>query len=398
MTSRRLPGGGVSTTVFRPSGGTPAGVGGKRNEVPDELCPICKRSKYLNPDMEFQINPECYHPMCSNCVVNIFKSGPTQCPHAGCNKTLRQRGFRTPWYKDLEVEREVDIRKRVNAVFNMVQDDFETLRDWNDYLQNVEDLTFNLIQGDEAERAKAETELAAYEKKHREEIELNKKKGKEAEQLRKKRDADAAEASRLRRLEERDEELRAKAEEAKIGDEVMEALARGEPGTAAEIQARIVARKKAQVAKISGSHYASLLDGGGLSIRGLKAKGRKPYDDDEDDEDESKPYDPFGGLRAEPARYVLHDSYEFPHLDDARHNDNHRVPGYSVHEFYARAMFEAFAGLGVNIGDEKANDLRALGTAGAEAAAQSNETLETAMKAAGSNGSSNRMQVDDVFG
>ncbi|KXJ96139.1 CDK-activating kinase assembly factor MAT1-domain-containing protein [Microdochium bolleyi] len=391
MSSRRLQGH-VSTTVFRPSGGVPAGVGGKRNEVPDELCPICKRSKYLNPDMEFQINPECYHPMCSNCVINIFKSGPTQCPHAGCNIILRQKGFRTPWYKDLEVEREVDIRKRVNAIFNMVQDDFETLRDWNDYLQNVEDLTFNLIQGDEAERTKAEMELAAYEKKHREEIEMNKKKGKEAEQLRKKRDADVVEASRLRRLEERDEEMRAKAEEAKIGDEVMEALARGESGTAAEIQARIVARKKAQVAKISGSHYASLLDGG-LSIRGLKVKGKK-YDDD-DDEDDSGPYDPFGGLRNEPTRYVLHDSYDFPHLDDAKHNDNHRVPGYSVQEFYARALFEAFAGLGVSIGDEKAGDSLALGTAGAEAAAQNNQTLETAMKGSAS---SSRMQIDDVFG
>jgi len=397
MSNRRLQGGG-NTAVFRPAGGVHASISGKRNEVPDELCPICKRSKYLNPDMEFQVNPECYHPMCSNCVVNIFKSGPTQCPHAGCIKTLRQRGFRTPWYKDLEVEREVDIRKRVNAVFNMVQDDFETLRDWNDYLQNVEDLTFNLIQGDETDRAKAETELAAYEQKHKEEIELNKKKGKEAEQMRKQRDADAAEAARQRRLDERDEELRAKAEEAKVGDEVMEALARGEPGTAAEIQARIVARKKAQVAKIAGSHYASMLDNGGLSIRGLKAKGKKPYEDENDDDDESKPYDPFGGLNSNPSRYTLHDSYDFPHLDDAKHNDNHRVPGYSVQEFYARAMFEAFAGLGVDIGGEKASDLKALGTAGAEAAAQNNQTLETAMKVSSNNTSSNRMQVDDVFG
>ncbi|KAI5927326.1 CDK-activating kinase assembly factor MAT1-domain-containing protein [Camillea tinctor] len=375
--------------------------------LPSDLCPVCKRVRYLNTDMEFLINPECYHPMCSNCVTNIFKSGPAQCPYPSCNKTLRHRGFRSAFFGDLSVEREVDIRRRVQAAFNNVEEDFETLRDYNNYLQDVEDLTFDLIYGEDAERASAEEKLLAREQHFKEEIERNRRRGREAELSRQKRDAAEAEAARQRRLEERREEERARAEEASINAEVMEALARGDPGSAAEIQARIVARKRARVAEITSAHFSNLLhtglnlndpadaatapsssSGGGggggknmLSIRGLRAKKT----DDEDD----GPYDPFAGLDLDPTRYALRERYGNTNtwLDDARVRDDHRVPGYSVHEYAARAMFEAFAGLGVIVAEEKAAEGRGLGTVGARDAAAANRTA----------GAGARMDVDDVF-
>ncbi|RYP77214.1 hypothetical protein DL771_001263 [Monosporascus sp. 5C6A] len=382
--------------------------------LPSEICPVCKRVRYLNTDMEFLINPECYHAMCSNCVSNIFKSGPAQCPYASCTKTLRFRGFRSAFFGDLSVEREVDVRRRVAAVFNMTQDDFETLRDYNNYLQEVEDLTFDLVSGGEAERARAEERLRAHEQAHRDEIERNKRRGREAEALRRRRDAEEAEAALRRRREEREQEERARAEEAKIRDEVMEALARGGDGSgggasAAEIQETIVARKRAQLAKIAGSHFASALDSalplsssstapaaasatadngtgtgtGNLlfSIRGLKDKAKLAADEEED---LARPYDPFGGLDLTPTRYRLARAdgdgygngygYENPWLADARARDDHRVPGYDTAEYVARAMFEAFAGLGVSVADEKADAQRTVGTAGAEVAAARNQT------------------------
>ncbi|KAI6082478.1 CDK-activating kinase assembly factor MAT1-domain-containing protein [Hypoxylon rubiginosum] len=360
-------------------------------EIPANSCPVCKRNRYLNPDLTFLINPECYHPMCSNCVTNIFSKGPAQCPYATCGKTLRQRGFRSAFFKDLTVEREVDIRQRVQAVFNMTQDDFETLRDYNDYLQQVEDLTFDLVQGGEAERRKAEGELLAYEQKHREEIEKNKKRGREAESQRKQRDAATAEAARQRRLEEQREEERARAEEKTINAEVMEALARGEPGSAAEITERIVAQKRAKVAEIAGSHFPSLLNSSTtttsslLSIRGLKDRSAPREDDDY----YLKPYDAFAGLDLHPTRYELRgaDAYSHPWLEDARTRDDHRVPGYSTHEYVARALFDAFAGLGVAVADDKADAQRAAGTVGAETAAATGRTGGMGLK----------MEVEDVF-
>ncbi|RWA15007.1 hypothetical protein EKO27_g8 [Xylaria grammica] len=375
----RKPVTGGSTVVKLTTGPTTA--------LPSDICPVCKRVRYLNTDMEFLINPECYHPMCSNCVNNIFKSGPAQCPYATCTKTLRQRGFRSAFFGDLAVEREVDIRRRVAAAYNMVEDDFETLRDYNNYLQDVEDLTFDLISGGDDERQAAEQKLLHREQEFREEIERNKRRGREAELSRQKRDAAEAEAARQRRLEEQREEALARAEEATINAEVMEALARGEPGSAAEIQARIVAQKRARVAAISGTHFPSLLDAGArnsntLSIRGLKTKKIS-----DEEEDLSKPYDPFAGLgpALEPSRYELHDTYPNSWLEPAGTNDDHRVPGYSISEYVARAMFDAFAGLGVSIADEKKDAARGPGTVAAAEAAATNRV-------------SGRVNVDDVFG
>ncbi|KAI1464297.1 CDK-activating kinase assembly factor [Daldinia caldariorum] len=345
------------------------------SQVPTDICPVCTRVRYLNKDMEFLINPECYHPMCTNCVSNIFGKGPAQCPYASCTKTLRQRGFRTPFFKDLRVEREVDVRRRVQAVFNMAPEDFVSLRDYNDYLQQVEDLTFDLVNGDENDQRNAEQKLLAYEQKHKDDIEKNRKRGREADSLRRQREAAEAEAARQRRLEEQRGEERARAEEASINAEVMEALERGEPGTAAEIQARIIAQKRARVAEIAGSRFSSLLgnitatattttttttggipgsgSGSGsdtlLSIRGLKDKNKR----DEDADYYLRPYDAFAGLDLKPTRYELRDRYDNPWLEDARTRDDHRVPGYSAREYEARAMFDAFAGLGVFIAEEK---------------------------------------------
>ncbi|KAI0976879.1 CDK-activating kinase assembly factor MAT1-domain-containing protein [Xylaria arbuscula] len=365
-----------STVVKLPSGPSTA--------IPSDICPVCKRVRYLNTDMEFLINPECYHPMCSNCVTNIFKSGPAQCPYATCIKTLRHRGFRSAFFSDLAVEREVDIRRRVAAAYNMCEDDFETLRDYNNYLQDVEDLTFDLISGGDDERRAAEQKLLHREQEFRDEIERNKRRGREAELSRQKRAEAEAETARQRRAEEAREEARARAAEATINAEVMEALARGEPGSAAEIQARIVAEKQALIASISGAHYSSLLNNNEgtkntLSIRGLKTRKTS-----EEEEDLSKPYDPFAGLgpALEPSRYALRDTYPNPWLEPARTNDDHRVPGYSISEYVARAMFDAFSGLGVSIADETQDVARGPGTALAAEAARV----------------SGRMDVDDVFG
>jgi len=100
-----------------------------------DICPVCKSSRYLNPDMQFKINPECYHMMCESCVDRIFSHGPAPCPIAGCaryvthmhelylrptltlpiceKRTLRKAKFRKQTFEDLKVEREVDIRRRV---------------------------------------------------------------------------------------------------------------------------------------------------------------------------------------------------------------------------------------------------------------------------------------------
>ncbi|KAI1849168.1 hypothetical protein JX265_012802 [Neoarthrinium moseri] len=360
------------------------------NVVPEDICPVCKRNRYLNSSMTFKINPECYHPMCSQCVETIFKTGPNQCPYASCNKTLRLKGFREAMFADLTIQREVDIRKRVAAVFNNTQDDFETLRDYNNYLQDVEDLTFSLVYGEGTERADAEAKLADYEQQHRAEIERNKKKGSDAEALRLRRQKEADAAAAARRAELLREEAEAREEEGKLNQEVMEALQRGESGNAAEIQARILAKKKAKLAKLNAEHFGPSMDNAGprgISIRGLRQKRTGPT---EDEEDRNKPYDPYAGVSLQPTRYTVQDHYENPFLEPAKEREDHKVGGYNVQEYVARAMFEAFAGLGVMVGEEKASEQRSVGTTAARDAVARNKT-------SGPMTTGRRQEVDDVF-
>lgn len=86
------------------------------NADPSEICPVCKSNKYLNKDLRFLVNPECYHKMCESCVDRIFSQGPAPCPIARCARTLRKQRFRRPKFEDLAIEREVDIRRRIDSM------------------------------------------------------------------------------------------------------------------------------------------------------------------------------------------------------------------------------------------------------------------------------------------
>ena len=82
-----------------------------------DICPVCKSSRYLNPNMRFLVNPECYHKMCESCVDRIFSQGPAPCPVAGCERTLRKQRFRRQTFEDIQVEKEVDVRRRVAQTY-----------------------------------------------------------------------------------------------------------------------------------------------------------------------------------------------------------------------------------------------------------------------------------------
>lgn len=92
------------------------------NTMTDEdICPVCKNSTYLQKNLRFKINTKCYHRICEGCVDRIT-STQKRCPIAGCTFAARgvipRRGdYRVQTFEDLAIEREVDIRKRVMAMY-----------------------------------------------------------------------------------------------------------------------------------------------------------------------------------------------------------------------------------------------------------------------------------------
>jgi CDK-activating kinase assembly factor MAT1 len=84
--------------------------------------------------------------------------------------------------------KEMTIRRRMASIFNKTQDHFSCLKDYNDYLEEVEDMTFNLIEGIDVEEIEAK--IARYQQENAEQIYLSR--AKRAEDL-----AAALKASRM---------------------------------------------------------------------------------------------------------------------------------------------------------------------------------------------------------
>ncbi|KAJ4298998.1 TFIIH/NER complex subunit [Kalmusia sp. IMI 367209] len=266
-----------------------------------DICPVCKSSRYLNPNMRFLVNPECYHKMCESCVDRIFSHGPAPCPIAGCKKTLRKAKFRSQTFEDLKVEREVDIRRRVSKAMNKEEADFETLKDYNDYLEEVETITWNLIL---------------------------------------KIDVDKTER-RLRLFEE--------AQKAELNPNAPRRAAEPDPSLLSETS-HVVLKKGATQRKLQAASSGNTPDPSGTpddTDTGFKFRGLKKRKAPEPE----KPFDPFGGWSVESQYYSLKDEYDNKYFG-VRHDPRFYAFGYDASEYYSRALRDAFGGLGVFIEDE----------------------------------------------
>lgn len=77
-------------------------------------------------------------------------------------------------FEDPMVEKEVDIRKRILRDFNKKEEDFSTLREYNDYLEEIETLVFNLSNN--IEIIETNKKIEQYKKDNKEQIMKNKTK------------------------------------------------------------------------------------------------------------------------------------------------------------------------------------------------------------------------------
>ncbi|XP_077394694.1 CDK-activating kinase assembly factor MAT1 [Festucalex cinctus] len=137
----------------------------------DQSCPRCKTTKYRNPSLKLMVNV-CGHTLCENCVEMLFVRGSSNCVQ--CDTPLRKSNFRVQLFEDPTVDKEVDIRKKVLKIYNKRDGDFPSLRDYNDYLEKVEDIVFNLTNNVDVEETKLRMEQ--YQRENREIIHKNKAK------------------------------------------------------------------------------------------------------------------------------------------------------------------------------------------------------------------------------
>ncbi|KAJ5175133.1 uncharacterized protein N7482_001010 [Penicillium canariense] len=335
----------------------------------DEVCPVCKSSRYLNPNMRFLINPECYHKMCESCVDRIFSSGPASCPVAGCRKTLRKNRFRQQTFEDIGVEREVDIRRRVMHILNRREDEFDSKRNYDDFLEQREDIITNLVS--RIDVAKTEAQLQKYAQENMQSIRVNQAlEEQEASSFQKRMTLEQEEA-RVRRQAARAEYESERREMQATREDFLVRLASGSAADAAAIarEEHKVQLKKSSArrseedrirqkqaalrgteTKRMGTSLTTADTAGPAADAGL-IKGLRKIKTPEPE----KPYDPFMGLvPGKRDYYTQQESYPSTYLDKLRTNTAALAGGYDLQEYYSRTLLEAFAGLGCFVQEEVA--------------------------------------------
>ncbi|CCE65159.1 hypothetical protein TPHA_0K00250 [Tetrapisispora phaffii CBS 4417] len=309
-----------------------------------DMCPICKTDRYLSPDVKFLVNPECYHKICESCVDRIFSLGPAQCPYTRCDKILRKNKFKTQVFDDVGVEKEVDIRKRVFNVFNKTLEDFDgNLDEFNKYLEEMEDIIYNLDHGIDVEDT--EEKLHSYEELNRQLILNNIERNRQELQNFEQRQHFEKEMKMKKRMLEKqiDEEDKMNKEWARreivnrlTTTASTEDVIEGVKNTV-KLKKSSARRKLEEINRVlkSNSYLASTV---GLNASRIK---------------KSVPFTPFNGDRDPFKRYIMNEIvYEDPFIKDLTKKNEYIASGFRTDFVYDRLLTEAFMGLGCVLSEE----------------------------------------------
>ncbi|KAK6205439.1 RNA polymerase II transcription factor B subunit 3 [Scheffersomyces amazonensis] len=329
-----------------------------------DMCPICKTDKYLSPNMNFLVNPECYHRICESCVDRIFSLGPAPCPYQNCGKILRKNKFKQQIFDDLAIEREIDIRKKVGAIYNKTEEDFEDLKEYNKYLETIEEIIFKLNNGED--REKTEAELYKYEQEHK--LEILEKNIRESQ---KNADAhkykEAMERLKQEKLKvEKQHELEDLEYQKQQQQELLDVLASSNStASAQEIikKQRANASKRATLRKEQLQQINSQLENQFNPIYQQKlleqqlAASKVPFTPFQGDRDLHKQYSllpiPTEIDKLMDIEHHISDSYNDPYLNKLAKSKEYLGAGWRLTTVYERALDEAFIGLGCIIDQEK---------------------------------------------
>ncbi|EIW65827.1 hypothetical protein TREMEDRAFT_35912 [Tremella mesenterica DSM 1558] len=196
-----------------------------------DVCPVCHTDRQFNKNLRLLVSP-CYHKMCESCIDRLFTLGPEPCPQ--CGRILRKVNFAHQTFEDLKVEKEIAVRRRMAGFFNKRQEDFMMLREYDDYLQEVEDLTFNLLN--DIDVAETEARIADFRRRNAEAIAANQAKAVIEALSQAERDMVERKAREERMEMIKKAEVVEVAEEARVKEEIVEALAKGDTNKAHSIR------------------------------------------------------------------------------------------------------------------------------------------------------------------
>ncbi|KAL3785302.1 hypothetical protein ACHAW5_008334 [Stephanodiscus triporus] len=150
----------------------------EHDDIADDLnlfsCAICGLtegdSSNLTTQNTLQTNATvgCGHQFCTSCVERELSRRKTfPCPI--CETIVKRVTLSTRTLDDVQCEKDTSWRRRILKIFNKAEKDFPTLLEYNNYLEEVEDIIFSIVNEEpNAEEAKAK--VKAYEEANRSQI------------------------------------------------------------------------------------------------------------------------------------------------------------------------------------------------------------------------------------
>ncbi|KAI8819725.1 CDK-activating kinase assembly factor MAT1-domain-containing protein [Fimicolochytrium jonesii] len=300
-----------------------------------DICPVCKSDRYLNPHMKLLVSP-CFHKMCETCINRLFLQGAAPCPI--CKAILKKQNFVAQTFEDLYVEKEVQIRKQIARIYNKRLEDFKgNLKAFNDYLEEVEEILFNLIN--EVDVKETRERVKKYEAENRDTISAN---------IQKQIIEDRTVQGRLER-EKKEKIIRRETyeqaiiEDARVKkqakDDIINRLA-DEDTAASDVIANAQANRPRAV------------DIDQLLQQRLPAAFVESEINsyEEMDEEETRPFDPMDYSYSLPSYTTVKDAYYDPwqrhlHWEDPEKATKLKASGFTSKFVYQRAVFSAFNGI-----------------------------------------------------
>ncbi len=92
--------------------------------------------------------PTCLHKFCNQCVDREFSAKRQfKCPVESCTAMVKRGTLTAKTADEHEVSEDARIRKKIKNIYNKCQNDFECLKAFNDYEEEVEDIIYNLVHG-----------------------------------------------------------------------------------------------------------------------------------------------------------------------------------------------------------------------------------------------------------
>lgn len=145
-----------------------------QDELELSCCAICGKmegdSSNLTSQSTLETNavPSCGHQFCEACLKREFaRRGQFPCPT--CDTQVKKANLTKRSRDAVLCENDTNWRRRVLKVYNKTQDDFADLRSYNDYLEEVEDIIYSIVN-EEHNAEECKTKIKAYEEEHRAQI------------------------------------------------------------------------------------------------------------------------------------------------------------------------------------------------------------------------------------